>query len=47
MKPEMRTKNAKMPVVKIGSLKTTHDRPCRKAKAHKVGIGKAVVLFGS
>jgi hypothetical protein len=35
-----------MAVAKIRSLKTTHDRPCRKAKAHKVGIGKAVVLLG-
>ena len=40
MKPEMRAKNVKMAVARIRSLKTTHDRPWRKAKADKVGIGQ-------
>lgn len=40
MKSEMRTKNVKMAVARIRSLKTTHDRPWRKAKVHKVGIGQ-------
>jgi hypothetical protein len=40
LKPEMRAKNVKMAVARIRSLKTTHDRHWRKAKAHKVGIGQ-------
>ena len=40
MKPEMRARNVKMVVVKIRNLKTPHDRPWRKAKAHKWASGQ-------
>jgi hypothetical protein len=40
LKLDMRAKNVKMVVERIRGLKTAHDRSCRKAKAHKVGIGQ-------